>query len=259
MCFKDSSVVRSFCLLVVLVSICLVSIPRVSAQKSRKTAKAAPATDELTRLREEYVKASKEYRASLEKLLVIYQAGEKKAEDKVAQSKKLYADGLIARAQVEESEQALKVEQAKVADVERQMSSADAQIANVLVETEADAQIAKNLRVAKGSLTRTISYIRYNGASAWSLSDAWKVQQFFSQTFHHALPIAVFGQGAIHDRWRLDHRNSMDISLHPDSPEGQGLMGFLQRNGIPFLAFRAAIPGTATGPHIHVGRPSHRY
>ena len=28
---------------------------------------------------------------------------------------------------------------------------------------------------------------------------------------------------------------------------------------VAFLAFRGAIPGTATGPHIHIGRPSHRY
>jgi len=69
----------------------------------------------------------------------------------------------------------------------------------------------------------------------------------------------VFGQGSIHDRWRLDHHNAMDVSLSPDGVEGQALLGFLRANGIPFLAFRQAIPGTATGPHIHIGRPSHRY
>jgi len=42
-------------------------------------------------------------------------------------------------------------------------------------------------------------------------------------------------------------------------PSVRALLDFLQRNGIPYLAFRAAIPGTATGPHIHIGRPSHRY
>jgi hypothetical protein len=85
------------------------------------------------------------------------------------------------------------------------------------------------------------------------------VQRFFLDAFKRPLPIAVFGQGSIHDRWRLDHHNAMDVSLHPDGPEGQALLGFLRANGIPFLAFREAIPGTATGPHIHVGRPSHRY
>jgi hypothetical protein len=108
-------------------------------------------------------------------------------------------------------------------------------------------------------MVKTASYIRYNGATMWGLSDAWKVQRFFQEAFKKPLPVAVFGQGSIHDRWRLDHHNAMDVSLHPDGPEGQALLGFLRANGIPFLAFREAIPGTATGPHIHIGRPSHRY
>ena len=111
----------------------------------------------------------------------------------------------------------------------------------------------------RGGTMSTASFIRYNGAAVWALSDAWKVQRFFLDTFKEPLPIAVFGQGSIHDRWRLDHHNAMDISLHPDGAEGQALLGFLRANGIPFLAFREAIPGTATGPHIHIGRPSHRY
>jgi hypothetical protein len=113
--------------------------------------------------------------------------------------------------------------------------------------------------MAKGALIRTTAFTRYNGTSSWSLNDAWKIERFFSDSFHRQLPIAVFGQGAVHDRWHLDHRNAMDIQLHPDGPEGQALLNFLQKNGIPYSAFRSAIPGTATGPHIHIGRPSHRY
>jgi len=48
------------------------------------------------------------------------------------------------------------------------------------------------------------------------------------------------------------------VALHPDSAEGRALIGFLQARGIPFLAFRGAVPGVATGPHIHIGSPSHR-
>jgi hypothetical protein len=35
-------------------------------------------------------------------------------------------------------------------------------------------------------------------------------------------------------------------------------MGYLRANGIPFTAFHFAVPGKATGPHIHIGLPSHR-
>jgi hypothetical protein len=232
-----------------------------SAQKKKKKSKPpepAPVT-ELSELRDQYVKATNDYKASLEKLLLIYQVNVKRSEEKLATSKNLLNEGLLSKSDFERNEQALKAEQDKVADVQKQMATADSQIAAVLVEADADATLAKNLKLARTKLVRTTSFMRFNGTPGWGLGDAWKVQRFFSDTFHKSLPVAVFGQGAIHDRWRLDHRNAMDISLHPDSAEGQALLNFLQKNGIPFLAFRSAIPGTATGPHIHIGRPSHRY
>jgi len=231
----------------------------VIAQKKKTHPKEPVPQSELTRLRDEYVKATKEYKASLEKLLAIYEGNVKSAEEKLDNAKKLYEEGLISRSQVEENQRLVKTEQDKVSETRKQMVTADSQIADFLVEADADATLAKNLRLAKSKLIRTTSFIRYNGTAGWSLSDAGKIQRFFSDSFHKSLPIAVFGQGAIHDRWRLDHRNAMDIQLHPDGVEGQALMNFLQKNGIPFSAFRSAIPGTATGPHIHIGRPSHRY
>ena len=232
----------------------------VSAQrKTRKKAAPAAAQTELAKLREQFVNATKDYKTSLEKLLAIYEGNVTKAEEKVELSKKLLAEGLIARGQLEENERALVAAKEKVSETKRQMTGADDQIAAVLVETAADDQIAKDLRLAKQRLVRTAAFTRFIGGPGWNLSEAWKIQRFFSDTFKKQLPIAVFGQGPIHERWRLDHRNAMDIQLHPDGLEGQALLNFLQKNGIPYLAFRAAIPGTATGPHIHIGRPSHRY
>lgn len=239
----------------------LICVENVCAQKKtkKKTSPAPAPVSELTRLRDEFVKATNEYKASLDKLVVFYEANVKRAEEKLAVSQKLYAEQLIAKKELDESEQALAAAKARVAETRSQMTGADDQIASVLVEQSAGEQIAKNLRLAKQRLVRTSSFIRFTGGPGWNLGEAWKVQRFFSDTFKRELPIAVFGQGAIHDRWHLDHRNSMDIQLHPDTAEGQALLNFLQRNGIPYLAFRSAIPGTATGPHIHIGRPSHRY
>jgi hypothetical protein len=166
---------------------------------------------------------------------------------------------LIARKDVETAEAKVTLAKEKVAEVKQRMTAADSQIADTLLEAEAETKIARGRPVPRGGLVSTTAMIRFNGGAPWALSDAWKVQRFFQDAFKRPLPIAVFGQGAIHDRWRLDHHNSMDVSLHPDGPEGQALLGFLRANGIPFLAFRQAIPGTATGPHIHIGRPSHRY
>ena len=96
-------------------------------------------------------------------------------------------------------------------------------------------------------------------STPWSLADAKKVENFFFAKFGRPLPTSAFGQSEIHDRWGLDHRQGLDVGLHPDSAEGVALVDFLRSEKIPFLVFRHAIPGVATGPHIHIGLPSHRY
>lgn len=96
------------------------------------------------------------------------------------------------------------------------------------------------------------------GTGKWKLSDAGKVEEFFVTKFNKPLPLSAFGQSDLHTRWGWDHRNGMDVGLHPDSAEGRALIEFLRAESIPFLAFRGAVPGVATGPHIHVGNRSPR-
>jgi hypothetical protein len=96
------------------------------------------------------------------------------------------------------------------------------------------------------------------GTGKWKLADATKVQDFFLAKFKRSLPTTAFGQSDLHTRWGLDHRNGMDVGLHPDSVEGRALIQFLRDESIPFLAFRGPVPGVATGPHIHIGNRSPR-
>ena len=49
-----------------------------------------------------------------------------------------------------------------------------------------------------------------------------------------------------------------DIALNPDAPEGVWLRSLLERLHIPYLAFRSAVAGAATAPHIHIGTGSAR-
>lgn len=92
----------------------------------------------------------------------------------------------------------------------------------------------------------------------WTLAQASKVEKFFATKFKKPLPLSAFGQSDLHTRWGLDHRNGMDVGLHPDSDEGRALIEFLRAESIPFLVFRGPIPGVATGPHIHIGNRSSR-
>jgi len=92
----------------------------------------------------------------------------------------------------------------------------------------------------------------------WTISNSAKVETFFITKFGHRLPTTAFGQSDLHTRWGLDHRQGIDVGLLPDSREGQALLEFLRSEKIPFLVFRNAVPGVATGPHIHIGNASHR-
>jgi hypothetical protein len=232
--------------------------PKGAAATKAKATQAKP-TDELTKLRDEYIKATNEYQTLLKKQLPGLERNVAREEDQVAKLRQLFTEGLISKKDVDASETALGQAKDKVTEIHQSIANADSRIADTLLEAEAEKTLAKLKPIPRGGLISTAAMIRFNGGTGWMLSDAWKVQRFFLDAFKKPLPVAVFGQGSIHERWRLDHRNSMDVSLHPDGPEGQALLNYLRTNGIPFLAFRQAIPGTATGPHIHVGRPSHRY
>jgi hypothetical protein len=236
----------------------LISI-NLNAQKKPATKhpakKPAPVT-ELEKLHDDYIKATKEYKASLETLLPLYEKSRLSAETRVAQSKQLFGQGLISKRELDDSERALVDATAKVDDVRKQMTTADTQVAQAFVEVQADKHIGK---LPKGGFVKSASLIRYSGAGPWALSQVGKIDAFFRQKFGRPLPIAVFGQGAIHNQWHLDHRNAIDVSVNPNGPEAEALMDFLRANGIPFSAFKTAIPGVATGPHFHIGLPSHRY
>jgi hypothetical protein len=218
--------------------------------------------DEVTRLRAEFVRLTKEYKQNLQQLLALQEKEVAPAEEKLKQMQSLYREGLLAQRDVEANEEALTAARTKAEATRQQITKADTQVAESLLEAEADELAARapklTVPAAPGRTSRVGSYVRYTGAGLWSLANAWKVQNFFQQQFGRQLPISAFGQTAVHNQLGYDHRNSMDVPVQPNSVEGQALMAFLRANGIPFTAFTAAIPGAATGPHIHIGTPSHR-
>ena len=214
------------------------------------------------RLDAQLQRATTEYKSNLEQLLTLYEDESKRSDAQLMKVKELLAQGLVTRSELETAEDSVTRTLEKVTETQAQLKSADRLIAEALVEAETEEPTRKlrpsSVPRALNRLVRTTAYIRYGGAGAWSLADAAGIQQFFTRRFGRALPIGAFGQSALHNRWGYDHRNAMDIGVNPDSNEGQALMGYLRANGIPFTAFHFAVPGKATGPHIHIGLPSHR-
>jgi hypothetical protein len=94
--------------------------------------------------------------------------------------------------------------------------------------------------------------------STFLSSNYAKVEQAYRMRFGKPLPVSAMGQTAVHRALGFDHRGRVDVALNPDQPEGVWLMEYLKANGIPFIAFRGAVPGKATGAHIHIGPGSTR-
>ncbi len=99
---------------------------------------------------------------------------------------------------------------------------------------------------------------RYDGNGLFNLNDLPTISGEFQKHFHHPLPISALGQTLVHQSMGLDHRNRVDVALDPDQPEGMWLRQLLERLRVPYLAFRSAITGAATAPHIHIGLGSTR-
>ena len=200
------------------------------------------------------VEAARRYRASLDVLMPLHEAAVERATADVERRRALLAQGLIARVDVEAAERALADARATAARTQEAIHEADGLVA----EAEAVHEIAALPAAGPGETQERPSLIRYAGAGRWSLAAVPALERFFKTRFGQPLPISALGQTAAHERLGFDHRNGLDVAVHPDSPAGRALLDHLRAHGIPFLAFRAARPGVATGAHVHVGEPSAR-
>jgi hypothetical protein len=212
----------------------------------------AGADTELARMRADVIQKMKDSRAGAEKLVALREEEVKKLTEEYKKRREFHHQGFISRAEVNQIEQALADAIARLDGDKRWISEQDIAI----TETSMRNELLRLPSLAIGGYSETGTLIRFSGDRIWSIADAPKIQKFFLQTFGRGLPISAYGQTAIHDRLQFDHRNALDVALHPDSQEGLSLISYLRQSGIPFIAFRNAVAGSSTGAHIHVGRPS---
>ncbi len=233
--------------------------PKFDAKKNAEEQKELAAKAKATR--EDLIKATQQYKESLEKLLVPLLETEKILQEKITRKQQLIELGLAAKQEPEflalESE--AKETQEKITDTNKKMTQADQFIVEIVTLELTAREQAKRGSQAPGVYFDNTRYIRYTGIAHWSLRDYGKVENFFQANFRRGLPVSAFGQSDTHNRLGFDHSNSFDVALHPDTSEARTLMSYLRSQGIPFTAFRGAIPGNATGAHIHIGYPSHRF
>jgi hypothetical protein len=253
-----------FARLAPIISVLLLFTPGVLAQKSsgkrtispppRQTTEqeAKELSDAATKSRANLIEASKNYRESLERLLVLQKQEEERVAALVEKNRGLLDTGIIARSEVEVVEQSLAAARSKIAETQSQLDSVD----HLVAEVRAAEELAKN--PVTGAYSSTMTLIRYVGSSRWSMSDLDKIDAYFRLKFGRVLPVSALGQTETHTHLGLDHHEAIDVAVHPDSPEGLELINYLRSQKISFIAIRGAIPGSSTGAHIHIGPTSKR-
>jgi hypothetical protein len=189
-----------------------------------------------------------------QKLLIAYEQEQSKLRAEVINRRRLYQEGQIAQAEVLDAERALVSALMRIHEVRRSMAASDM----ALTEAAFKDELLRMPTPAVNGISETENLSRFNGGARWSLKQASSIEKFYAQTFGRNLPVTAYGQTATHSQMRFNHRDSMDVALHPDSAEGRALINHLRRSGIPFIAFRGRVPGASTGAHIHIGQPSHR-
>jgi hypothetical protein len=128
-------------------------------------------------------------------------------------------------------------------------------------------EIAENARIQKSIASLEVQaethpdwagkvYTHYDGNGVFTPADLQRLEVDYAVKFATKLPISADGETAVHRSLGFDHRGRVDVALMPDQPEGEWLMHYLEGKKIPYFAFRMAVPGKATGAHIHVGPQS---
>jgi hypothetical protein len=204
---------------------------------------------------DEIVAALKDYRASLDTLMPLREqelAGAIKLRER---RREFLERGIVSRKEFEETEAAVARAEEKVGETRRAIAGAD----QAMAEATTARALAGLPPLGPGGYEQSAGLIRFNGSAAWSLKpDTARLRQFFAARFGRPLPVSSYGQTPLHERMGLDHRDALDVAVHPDSPEGRTLIDHLRAAGIPFIASWGAVPGSASGAHIHVGQPSPR-
>lgn len=200
------------------------------------------------------MRALQTYRMTLEEALPLQEAEVREAAAEVQERQSLYEAGALEQAYVEQSRRRWQKALRDLAETRKAVDEAD----RMMLEAGVQARLARLSPLRPGGYEDSQALVRFNGIKPWTLRDAPQLDSAFERAFGRRLPISAFGQTDVHKRIGLDHRDAIDVAVHPDSPEGQWLMKHLRAEGIPFIGVREAIPGSSTGAHVHVGPASPR-
>jgi len=190
-----------------------------------------------------------------DQMLFIAQRLAMRREKSMIEMQQLVQSGVISRAEAESTG-------ADFARAQTELHLAQTRV-NLVVQMAEALRIQKNIASLENEAESHPEwagkvYTKYDGSGIFTSFDLQKVSLAYATKFARAMPISAEGETATHRALGFDHRGRVDVAVNPDQPEGIWLMSFLQKNRIPYFAFRMAVPGKATGAHIHIGPQSTR-
>jgi len=177
-------------------------------------------------------------------------------QERLAEQAQLVAQGVAPRTSLVAFEEDVESARNLVAAMEQRARSLGEIAAMIRAEEEVTDTQADQPSIADGAIARIT---RFAGENKFGNEEFKRVLLEFEKKFDRKLPVSARGETALHRSMGFDHRGRVDVALNPDGVEGRWLMRFLEQQKYPFFAFRTAVRGQATAPHIHMGPPSTRY
>jgi hypothetical protein len=173
---------------------------------------------------------------------------------KLDQARKLVDAGVIARGDLQALEEELASRQLTIDLANSRAKLLDEIIASARREIE----LEESAKARPQAPDNGGVMVHFEGDGQISTADIHVIEAAYESQFHKALPISAYGETNAHRALGFDHRGRIDVAVNPDQMEGVWLRVYLEKKDIPYYAFRAAIPGKATGAHIHIGPGSAR-
>ena len=188
---------------------------------------------------------AQDHLAAARALLAILKADLAKTLSRSLQLEDLYGEGLVSRRERDESAAQAEAMEARVAR-QGEVCNSTRRLLIELTQAWTGKPVASLPGNPEGRL------------QIWDIGLVPELANFFWHRFGQELPISAFGQTPTHDYLGFDHRDRVDLALHPNTAEGEAVIEYLRQRQLPFQAFSTARSGSATGAHIHIGPVSGR-
>jgi hypothetical protein len=178
--------------------------------------------------------------------------------NRIAASQKLVNEGVLPRGALEPLQEELNMRSMNL-NLAHSRAKLIGELANIARYEHSMQALQSATRIEPYTDYTLHSMVHYEGNGIFLANqDLHTLETSFQHRFGYALPVSADGQTAVHDALHFDHHGRVDVAVNPNQPEGIWLRHYLEAKRIPYYAFLRAIPGKATGAHIHIGPGSTR-